>query len=85
MLVHQAEDPVLLGLLLLLLLLPLVLYELHRRLLQFEAVDAAGDVEQLLLKVTKVGLDSKSEFPLVVDRMDPAKMFKEDRPIRAAL
>ena len=79
--VHQPEDPVLLRLL----LLPLVLHKLHRRLLQFEAVNAAGDVEQLLLKVTKVGLDSKSEFPLVVDGMDSAEVFKENRPISAGL
>ena len=83
MLVHQPEDPVVLRLLLL--LLPLVLHELHRRLLQFEAVNAAGDVEQLLLKVTKVGLDGKGEFPLVVDGMHPAEVFKENRPISAAL
>ena len=81
-LVHQPEDPVLF---LLLLLLPLVLHKLHRRLLQLKAVNAAGDVEELLLKVTKVGLDSKSEFPLVVNGMDSAEVFKENRPISAAL
>ena len=81
-LVHQPEDPVVLRLFL---LLPLVLHELHRRLLQFEAVNATGDVEQLLLKVAKVGLDSKGEFPFIVDGMDTAQVFKEDRPIRAAL
>ena len=82
-LVHQPEDPVVLRLILV--LLPLVLHKLHRRLLQFETVNAAGDVEQLLLKVTKVGLDGKGEFPLVVDGMHPAEVFKENRPISAAL
>ena len=35
--------------------------------------------------MAKVGLDSKSEFPLVVDGMHSAQVFKEDRPIRARL
>ena len=35
--------------------------------------------------MAKVGLDSKSEFPFIVDGMDTAQVFKEDRPIRAAL